>query len=92
MHLWLRDTLEQRTLLLITSAEDEQRGCPSRALVLRAGRPSQAIVEFLLKADVDRESLTRLSLRPIEGCLGLISVENGEQVSCSLGISLSLLL
>lgn len=73
MHLWLRDT--PRTLLLLTSAEDELRGLPARALVFRAGKGSQAIVEFL--SDVDTDGLIRLTARPVEGCLGLISVENG---------------
>ncbi|KAG8907006.1 inositol polyphosphate 5-phosphatase [Tulasnella sp. 403] len=74
MHLWLRD-YGTRTLLLLTSAEDELKGLPSRALVFRAGRNSQAVVEFLGKDDVDRDGLIRLSNRPIEGCLGLINVE-----------------
>ncbi|KAG9002050.1 inositol polyphosphate 5-phosphatase [Tulasnella sp. JGI-2019a] len=74
MHLWLRDT--PRTLILLTSAEDELRGLPSRALIFRAGKGPQAIVEFLSKADVDMDGLIRLTARPVEGCLGLISVEN----------------
>lgn len=77
MHLWLRDTPGQRTLILLTSTEDESRGLPPRALVFRPGRGSQAIVEFLRKSDVDRDGLIKLSSRPVEGCLGLINVEGG---------------
>lgn len=75
MHLWLRDTPGQRTLILLTSTEDESRGLPPRALVFRPGRGSQAVVEFLRKSDVDRDGLIKLSSRPVEGCLGLINVE-----------------
>ncbi|KAG8890530.1 inositol polyphosphate 5-phosphatase [Tulasnella sp. 332] len=56
--------------------EDELRGLPARALVFRAGKGSQAIVEFLRKCDVDTDGLIRLTPRPVEGCLGLINVEN----------------
>lgn len=80
MHLWLRDSPAPRTLILLTSAEDELRGLPARALVFRAGKGCQAIVEFLHKDDVDREGLIRLTTRPVEGCLGLINVDTGESM------------
>lgn len=78
MHLWLRDSAGPRTLLLLTTAEDEFRGLPPRALLFRAGTGSQAVVEFLRKDETDRDGLIRVSQRPIEGCLGLINVEGGE--------------
>ncbi|KAF9006532.1 DNase I-like protein [Cyathus striatus] len=66
-----------RTLYLITSHHDEKLDRPSRALVFRAGQhPSQAVVEFVPKDEVDIGSLVRLTNRVVKGCLGLISVDN----------------
>ncbi|KAG8871354.1 inositol polyphosphate 5-phosphatase [Serendipita sp. 405] len=78
MHLYLREH-PVRTLILTTSSEDEGRGCPRRALVFRAEGPkaaSQAMVEFVPKEEVDFTGLIRLSARQIQGCLGLMNIEN----------------
>ncbi|EJU06333.1 inositol polyphosphate phosphatase [Dacryopinax primogenitus] len=78
MHLYLRD--EPRTLMLVTSSEEERRGSPSRVLLFRAaeGREasSKAVVELLHKKDVDLNGVTRLCHRPVHGTLGLINVAN----------------
>ncbi|OCH92145.1 hypothetical protein OBBRIDRAFT_824865 [Obba rivulosa] len=76
MHLYLRDS--PRTLYLVTSSQDELQGYPSRVLVFRAAEsnPSQAVVEFLPKAEVDLTNAVRLTSRPVKGCLGLISISN----------------
>ncbi|KAL5636707.1 hypothetical protein ACGC1H_000616 [Rhizoctonia solani] len=78
MHLYLRD-VPQRTLILVTSSDDETRlGRPRRALVFRPAEGtkanSQAIVEFLRKEDVDLVGAIRLTQYEVMGCLGLISV------------------
>ncbi|KAJ8515324.1 hypothetical protein ONZ45_g7241 [Pleurotus djamor] len=67
-----------RALYLATSAQDEKLGRPHRALVFRHNEvnPSQAIVEFLPKKNIEFSSLVRLTNRVIKGCLGLISIEN----------------
>ncbi|EMD40920.1 hypothetical protein CERSUDRAFT_111503 [Gelatoporia subvermispora B] len=76
MHLYLSD--QPRTLYLVTSSQDERQGRPSRALVFRAaeGSPSQAVVEFLPKKEVDLSNAVRLTSREVRGCLGLISISN----------------
>ncbi|KAF8639783.1 hypothetical protein AX17_001043 [Amanita inopinata Kibby_2008] len=66
-----------RVLYLVASHHDENLGRPQRALVFRAGEdPSQAVVEFIRKSDVDFNSLIRLTTRVVKGCLGLISIDN----------------
>ncbi|KAH9943297.1 inositol polyphosphate phosphatase [Epithele typhae] len=67
-----------RTLYLVTSSQDERRGCPARVLVFRAAprSSSQAIVEFLPKTEVDLSNAIKLTTRIVKGCLGLISVAN----------------
>lgn len=78
MHLYLREH-PVRTLLLTTSSEDERRGCPRRALIFRAEgskAASQATVEFVPKDEVDFSNIIRLTARQVQGCLGLINIEN----------------
>ncbi|KAJ8086868.1 Inositol-1,4,5-trisphosphate 5-phosphatase 1 [Marasmius tenuissimus] len=67
-----------RALYLVTSSQDERSGRPSRILVFRADErnPSQAIVEFLPKDEVDLSNTIRLTNGTVKGCLGLIAVEN----------------
>ncbi|KAK1231829.1 Inositol-1,4,5-trisphosphate 5-phosphatase 1 [Marasmius sp. AFHP31] len=67
-----------RALYLVTSSQDERSGRPSRVLVFRADErnPSQAIVEFLPKDEVDLSNTIRLTNGTVKGCLGLIAVEN----------------
>ena len=80
MHLYLKDNPQgHRTLVLVTSTEDERAGCPSRALVFRAveGSVSKVSVEFLRKEDVDLSTAVRLTTRRVKGCLGLINVGEG---------------
>ncbi|OSD04401.1 DNase I-like protein [Trametes coccinea BRFM310] len=74
MYLYLSEN--PRTLYLVTSSQEERRGCPARALVFRAAQDSssQAVVEFLPKEEVDLENAVRLTSRIVKGCLGLISV------------------
>ncbi|KAL1680770.1 SacI homology domain-containing protein [Schizophyllum commune] len=76
MHLYL--TNNPRTLLLVTASQEEIIGRPRRALVFRAkpDDPTQAIVEFLPKDQVDLSNAVRLTTRGVKGCLGLISIEN----------------
>ncbi|KAI0775957.1 DNase I-like protein [Trametes elegans] len=76
MHLYLGEG--PRTLYLVTSSQDEIRGCPSKVLVFRAAQDSssQAVVEFLPKGEVDLSSAVRLTSRIVKGCLGLISIAN----------------
>ena len=79
MYLYLASN--PRVLYLVTSSHDERLGRPSRALVFRPGDgPSKAIVEFLHKDQIDFSSLVRLTNRVVKGCMGLISVENGQFV------------
>ena len=79
MYLYLASN--PRVLYLVTSSHDERLGRPSRALVFRPGDgPSKAIVEFLHKDQIDFSSLVRLTNRVVQGCMGLISVENGQFV------------
>lgn len=80
MHLYLGEN--PRTLFLVTSSQEENQGRPSRALVFRAapGKPSQAVVEFLPKHEVDLSSAVKLSNRVIKGCLGLISISGGTVI------------
>lgn len=77
MYLYLSEN--PRTLYLVTSSQDEIRGCPARALVFRAaqGSSSQAVVEFLPKDQVDLSNAVKLTSRVVKGCLGLISIANG---------------
>ena len=77
MYLYLSES--PRTLYLVTSSQDERRGCSPRALVFRAsqGSSSQATVEFLPKSEVDLSTAIKLTSRIVKGCLGLISVANG---------------
>ena len=71
-----------RVLYLLTSPHDERLGRPRRALVFRAGdSPTQAVVEFLPKDEIDLTNTIRLTNRVIKGCLGLISVEGGAFVT-----------
>ncbi|KAI0321997.1 SacI homology domain-containing protein [Amylostereum chailletii] len=76
MHLYLREN--PRTLYLVTSSQEELQGRPSRALVVRAAEhdPSRAVVEFLLKDEVDLVNAIRLTSRVVKGCMGLISVND----------------
>ncbi|KZW04268.1 inositol polyphosphate phosphatase [Exidia glandulosa HHB12029] len=76
MHLYLRES--PRTLLLVTSSEEERRGCPRKALVFRVaeGSTTQVVVEFLPKEEVSLSGVTKLTSRPVIGCLGLINVQN----------------
>lgn len=78
MHLYLSES-PTRTLYLVTSAEEEFQGRPSRALVFRSAdnKPSQAVVEFLPKSEVDLSNAIKLSARIIKGCLGLVSITGG---------------
>lgn len=81
MHLYLRE--EPRALILVTTADDERRGCPPRALVFRPTQnksSSQAVVEFLPKHEVDLNDVVRLTNRSVLGCLGLINVGNGTDI------------
>ena len=79
MYLYLSES-PTRTLYLVTSPEEEFQGRPSRALVFRAAddRPSQAIVEFLPKSEVDLSNVIKLSNRIVKGCLGLVSIAGGK--------------
>jgi len=79
MHLYLGDN--PRTLYLATSQHDEKLGRPQRVLVFRVApsKPSQAVVEFLHKDQVDLSSAVLITKRAIKGCMGLISVGGGEQ-------------
>lgn len=88
MHLYLGES--PRTLYLITSSQEESVGRPRRALVFRASQanPSQAIVEFLPKDEVDITSVVRLTSRSVKGCLGLISVGNGLSINHKFSVSL----
>ena len=80
MHLYLRDS--PRALYLSTSQHDERLGQPQRVLVFRvASKPSQAVVEFLHKDQVDLSSTVLLTNRAIKGCMGLINVGGGNQLS-----------
>ncbi|PIL37300.1 hypothetical protein GSI_00993 [Ganoderma sinense ZZ0214-1] len=74
MHLFFIE--DPRTLYLVTSSQDERRGCPPRVLVFRAakGSSSQAVVEFLPKTEVDLSTAVKLTSRIVKGCLGLISI------------------
>ncbi|EIN10872.1 inositol polyphosphate phosphatase [Punctularia strigosozonata HHB-11173 SS5] len=74
MHLYLGE--EPRTLYLVTGSHDVGR--PRRALVFQAAErnPSQAVVEFLPKEEVDLTKTVRLTNRVIKGCLGLVSISN----------------
>ncbi|GBE79963.1 Inositol-1,4,5-trisphosphate 5-phosphatase 1 [Sparassis crispa] len=76
MHLYLTES--PRTLYLVTSSQEERHGRPHRVLVFRAAEnsPSQAVVEFLPKDQVDLLNAVRLTTRVVKGCLGLISVSN----------------
>jgi len=78
MHLYLGDN--PRTLYLATSHHDEKLGRPQRVLVFRIApsNPSQAVVEFLHKDQVDLSSAVLLTSRVIKGCMGLINVGGGE--------------
>jgi len=78
MHLYLGDN--PRALYLTTSQHDEKLGRPQRVLVFRVApsNPSQAVVEFLHKDQVDLSSATLITKRVIKGCMGLIGVGGGE--------------
>lgn len=77
MHLFLSES--PRTLYLVTSSQNEKRGCPGKVLVFRAaqGSASQAVVEFLPKSEVDLSNAIELTSRIVKGCLGLVSIANG---------------
>ncbi|KAA1473494.1 inositol polyphosphate phosphatase [Dentipellis sp. KUC8613] len=74
MHLYLGES--PRTIYLVTSSQEENAGKPSKSLVFRAAEnnPSQAVVEFLNKDEVDLSNVVRLTTRVVKGCLGLISI------------------
>jgi synaptojanin len=87
MHLYLAS--DPRTLFLVTSSQEESQGRPRRALVFRAAErdhsnnpnlnaPHQAVVEFLPKDEVNLTNVVRMTTRIVKGCLGLISIDNGE--------------
>lgn len=78
MHLYLGEN--PRTLYLATTQQDEKLGRPQRVLVFRVApsNPSQAIVEFLQKDQVDLSSAVLLTNRTVKGCMGLISVGEGK--------------
>lgn len=85
MHLYLGS--EPRTLFLVTSSQEESLGRPRRALVFRAAdrgpgnnptSPQKAVVEFLPKDEVILTNVVRMTTRIVKGCLGLISIDNGE--------------
>ena len=78
MHLYLGDN--PRTLYLATSHHDEKLGRPQRVLVFRVApsNPSQAVVEFLHRDQVDLSSAALATNRVIKGCMGLINVGGGE--------------
>ena len=78
MHLYLGDN--PRTLYLVTSPQDEKLGRPQRVLVFRVApsNPSQAVVEFLHKDQVDLSSAVPITNRTIKGCMGLINVCGGK--------------
>lgn len=79
MHLYLGDN--PRTLYLATGQHDEKLGRPQRVLVFRVApsNPSQAVVEFLHKDQVDLSSAVLITNRVIRGCMGLINVGGGKQ-------------
>lgn len=79
MYLYLSES-PTRTLYLVTSSQEEFQGRPSRALVFRSAenRPSQAIVEFLPRSEIDLSNAIKLSTRVIKGCLGLVSIAGGK--------------
>ena len=79
MHLYLGDN--PRTLYLATSQHDEKIGRPQRVLVFRVApsNPSQAVVEFLHKDEVDLSSAVLATNRVIKGCMGIINVSGGKQ-------------
>ncbi|TFY81149.1 hypothetical protein EWM64_g2863 [Hericium alpestre] len=74
MHLYLGES--PRTIYLVTSSQEETQGRSRRALVFRAAEnnPSQAVVEFLPKDEVDLTNVVRLTSRVVKGCLGLICI------------------
>ena len=78
MYLYLGDN--PRTLYLATSQHDEKLGRPERVLVFRVApsNPSQAVVEFLHKDQVDLSSAALATNRVIKGCMGLINVSGGK--------------
>src|SRR5258708_3759488 len=85
MHLYLGS--DPRTLFLVTSSQEESQGRPRRALVFRAAdrdsgsnhnSPQQAVVEFLPKDEVNLTNVVRVTTRIVKGCLGLISIDNGD--------------
>lgn len=74
-----------RALYLVTTIHDERLGRPRRVLIFRQGRsPTQAVVEFLHKDQIDLLSLVKLTNRIVKGCLGLILIDNGAQLSSLL--------
>lgn len=68
-----------RTLYLVSSPRHASPGRPQRVLVFRAaeGNPTQAVVEFLTKDQVDLSTASLLTSRSVRGCLGLISIGGG---------------
>jgi hypothetical protein len=79
MHLYLGNN--PRVLYLVTSSHDQRLGRPRRALVFRAaeGNPTQAVVEFLPKDEVNLSNVVKLTNRIVKGCIGLIAIDNGAQ-------------
>lgn len=77
MHLYL--VHNPRTLYLLTDSREQRLGHPHRALTFRAAEAdaSQVVVEFLPGDQVNLAGTVRLTHRTVNGCLGLISVENG---------------
>ena len=78
MHLYLGEN--PRTLYLTTSQHDEKLGRPQRVLVFRIApsNPSQAVVEFLRKDQVDLSSAVLITSRVIRGCMGFINLSGGK--------------
>lgn len=78
MYLYLGEN--PRTLYLATSHHDEKLGRPQRVLVFRVApsNPSQAVVEFLHRDQVDLSSAVLTTNRIIKGCMGLINAGGGE--------------
>lgn len=77
MQLYLSDS--PRTLYLVSSLKNASPTQPQRVLVFRIAEndPTQAVVEFLTKEQVDLSDAVLLTSRSVRGCLGLISISGG---------------
>ncbi|KAI9456718.1 SacI homology domain-containing protein [Boletus coccyginus] len=76
MHLYLGHN--PRTLYLLTDTREQRLGNPHKALIFRAAEAdaSQVVVEFLPGDETNLTGAVRLTHRNVQGCLGLISIEN----------------